>query len=167
MGLIHKTNSKITKAKQLQFYVINQCHNKQNLHVFLHYSCVPTMSQATNQSMMCTCGSMCTLWGLMTGTGVTFIKRHKQQAFASGPNMLQWLLFLSQLLLSGNYISMWMTWHGLAGWDVYREPTFLWVGSVIFKLHMAVCGRPFGVLGSLRKERRPHGSWPMSLICRG
>lgn len=49
----------------------------------------------------------------------------------------------------------------------YGDPTFLWVGSVIFKLHMAVCGRPFAVLGSLRKDRRPHGSWPRSLICRG
>lgn len=41
MGLIHKTNSKITKAKaeQLQFYVINQCHNKQNLYVFALFLC--------------------------------------------------------------------------------------------------------------------------------
>lgn len=48
----------------------------------------------------------------------------------------------------------------------YSNNTFLWVGSVIFKLHMAVCGRPLLVLGSLRKERRPHGSWPTSLTCR-
>lgn len=44
-------------------------------------------------------------------------------------------------------------------------PTFLCVGSVIFRLHMAVCGRPFEVFASFRNDRRPQGSWPRSLIC--
>lgn len=52
------------------------------------------------------------------------------------------------------------------GDGVRPGPTFLWVGSVIFKLHMAVCGRPLEDFGSLKKERRPHGSWPISLIWR-
>lgn len=59
-----------------------------------------------------------------------------------------------------------MTWPTRMNRSNMVDPTFLWVGSVIFKLHMAICGRPLVVLGSLRKERRPHGSWLRSLICR-
>lgn len=132
MGLIQKTNSKITKAKakQLQVFVINQRHNKQTDFFFLPYSCVPTVSQATNQSMICTCGSMCTLWGLMTGTGFTIIKRHKQQAVVSKPKVPQWLLFMSgqHHYLSGNFISMWMTWYGLTRWEVQIWWSYLLVG---------------------------------------
>lgn len=66
-------------------------------------------------------------------------------------------------------ISFTCRWYDMACKDKlfkHGHPTFLWVGSVIFKLQMAVCGRPLVVFGSLRKERRPHGSWPISLICR-
>ena len=44
--------------------------------------------------------------------------------------------------------------------------TFLWVGSVIFKLHMDAWGTPLVLLGSFRNDSRPQGSWPMSRICR-
>lgn len=62
---------------------------------FLHNSYVPTVSQAIEQSTMCMCGCMCTLWGLMTGTGFNTNKRHKQQAVISRPNELQWVLSMS------------------------------------------------------------------------
>lgn len=60
---------------------------------------VPTESQAIEQSTMSMCGCMCTLWGLMTGTGFNTNKRHKQQAVISGPNELQWLLSVFQFHL--------------------------------------------------------------------
>lgn len=47
---------------------------------FLHMTYVPTVSQAIEQSTVCMCGCMCTLWGLTTGTGFNTNKRHKQQA---------------------------------------------------------------------------------------
>lgn len=40
----------------------------------------------------------------------------------------------------------------------HGDRTFLWVGSVMFKLQTAVCGTPLVVFGSFRKERRPQGS---------
>ena len=47
-----------------------------------------------------------------------------------------------------------------------RYVTFFTAGSVMFRLHTAVCGKPFMVLHSLRKVRRPQCSWLGSLIWR-
>lgn len=38
---------------------------------------------------------MCTLWGLMTGTGFNINKRHKEQAVTSRPGELQRFLLVS------------------------------------------------------------------------
>lgn len=89
---------------------------------------VPTESQAIEQSTMSMCGCMCTLWGLMTGTGFNTNKRHKQQAVISGPNELQWLLSMSGNFLYFSFIYMWMIWYGLKGWTVQTWCSYLLVG---------------------------------------
>lgn len=134
--------------------------------VFLsaNYSFVPTVSQAIKQSTQCMCGCMCTLWGLMA-QAFTLIKDTSRRQSS-----------LDQMDLNGSPgcqhpISIHLHIDDMA-WPKRMtqlkkknsDPTFLWVGSVMFKLHMAVCGRPLVVFGSFRKERRPHGSWPISLI---
>lgn len=118
-------------------------------------------------------------WNL--AQALTLIDTSSRQSFTSVAP-----LHVNTALLSFHFIYMWMmmtrdtrtderggqeeredvVYKSVRGDGVRPGPTFLWVGSVIFKLHMAVCGRPLEDFGSLKKERRPHGSWPISLIWR-
>lgn len=52
---------------------------------------------------------------------------------------------------------------GKCGNKPVLKDTFLCAGRVIFKLQTAVWGNPFVVFGSFRKDRRPQGSWLVSL----
>lgn len=94
MGLINETNSKTIKAKakknKQKTVYCDQPMPQQTYRCFCIIFGLPTLSQATGQSTVCMCASVCTLWGLMTGTGFSTIKkRHKQQAVESGLIQLQ------------------------------------------------------------------------------
>lgn len=92
-------NSKINKSKSKIITVSCDQSTPQQTNekraFFLYNSYIPTVSQAIEQSTLCMCGCMCTLWGRKTGTGFNTNKRHKQQAVISGLNELQWLLLMS------------------------------------------------------------------------
>lgn len=86
-GLIPNKQQRKKKRKQNKFSFLwsdDTTTNKQMRRVvFLHNCYVPTMSQAIEQSTVCMCGCMCTLWGLMTGTGLNAQTTLKTQAAGS------------------------------------------------------------------------------------